>query len=102
MKVESTEKLTITEGPVSVTSDDKKHHKKKRDNCSWLVWILVIFIFVIFVVLAVMWWAQPDCVTRDCDDGGKEVNPYYACGYAFGIAILVIVILAVIWGCCSW
>ena len=100
MKV--TEKVTITEGTVDEASG-KHHHKKKHDGCSWLVWVLVIFIIIILIIMAIMWWAQPECVTRECSDGsGREVSPQHACGYAFGIAVLVILLLAIIWACCAW
>lgn len=101
-EVKTSEKVVVTEGPITTGDNHKHHHKKGRDGCSWLVWVLVIFIVIILIIMGIMWWAQPDCVTRDRDDGnGREINPYTACAYAFGIALVAIIFLVVAWLCCA-
>lgn len=76
------------------------------DSCStgWgfaVVWFIVIFIFIIIVIFGFFWFMKPDCVTRDCEDGaeGRELDPGWAGGLAFGIALLFIIILAAAWWC---
>ena len=91
--------LTISTGSDVGKDTNERHKHEKTGGCAWFVWVFVIFIIVLLIIMAIFWWCQPDCVTNDCADGGKEIDPCYAAGYAFIIAFVLVLILVAAYAC---
>jgi hypothetical protein len=85
----------------SVSTCDPPPCKKNTDEswgCMWIVWVILIFIIILIIVIGALWFIKPDCVTRQCDDGGDggcEVDLCRAALYAFVITFFIVLI-----GCC--
>ena len=91
-------------------SHDKHHNKHQKKHCDeeedssclkYFLWGFVIFIIILLIVMAIFWWAQPDCVTKECEKTGEKQRDFCKIGlYAFVIALfLAIVIGACFYGC---
>jgi hypothetical protein len=87
----------------NVSTCDPQPYKKTTDEswgCMWIVWVILIFIIILIIVIGALWFIKPDCVTKQCDDGGDggcEVDLCKAALYAFVITFFIVLI-----GCCIW
>lgn len=62
------------------------------------IWLIILFIFIVIIMFGFFWFAKPDFVTQDCEDGdGREISPVYAGGFAFFIAFFFIILIGTGW-----
>lgn len=109
--VEEENTVTVTEGPNTTGSTEPslssqqnggRKNGQYKGGYAWVIWLFVIFIIIALIILAIFWWCKPDWATNTCSDTGKKsLNCYCAGAYAFGIALFLVVILALAWCCCA-